>query len=310
MWEFLERVREEMLLRRYSRKTVKVYVGAVRRFLGAIGKAPEDIVDTDLRDYLVAVAEASKDGSSKMRLARNAVRFAYQAVYQREIGAGLPPMKGKRHAPKVLSKEDVLRLLAAFDDNRYRLLFGLTYAAGLRIGEVVRLRIADLDPDRQQLIIRQGKGKKDRASLLPPCLVPLIHQIAGRRPGTEALFLGRPRPPGRPPEHLTERAAQKAFLTAVIRARLEGRATPHTLRHSFATHLLEAGTNLRVIQVLLGHANIQTTTRYTHLARPHPELAVSPALDPDAARAHIDPNRRESRSTPAVRAPDSPGNRE
>ncbi len=266
-----------MLLRRFSRKTIKTYLGSLRRFLGSLGKAPEDVTEDDIRDYLLAVANTSEDGSSKMRLARNAVRFAYRSVLNRELGGSLPPMREKRVAPHVLSRDEVLRLLAAFEDPRYRLFFGIMYASGLRIGEAVRLRIADLSTDRGQIRVRQGKGRKDRFSLLPACLFPLLDRISAGRPGSEWLFLGarradRPHRRG----HLTERAAQRAFTTAVVKARLEGRATPHTLRHSFATHLLEAGTNLRVIQALLGHTSVNTTTRYTHLAKPQAELATSP----------------------------------
>ncbi len=275
------------MLRRYSRKTAKVYLGALRKFIGSVGKAPEEVEESDLRDYLVAISGTSRDGVSKMRQARNAARFAFRAVFQRDIAAGLPPMKSKRVIPKVLSKEEVLRLLGTIEDPGYRLLFSIMYASGLRIGEVVRLCAVDLSPGRNQIHIRQGKGAKDRTSVLPPCLVPLIDQVAGGRPATEPLFVGRPRPE-RKPQHITERAAQKAFVMAVVKARLEGRATPHTLRHSFATHLLEAGTNLRVIQSLLGHQSVQTTSRYTHLVKPNPDLAQSPlaALVGPFAPAH------------------------
>ncbi len=171
----------------------------------------------------------------------------------------------------VLSGAEVVRVLEAAPSLRDKLLLGLMYAGGLRVSEVVRLRWHDVDLDRKQLRIRLGKGRKDRMATLPQCLEPTLGSLKKLAGAKDFLFAG-----ARPGRYVSKRTVQRAMARAVAIAGIEKRATPHTLRHSFATHLLENGTDIRFIQALLGHARLETTVIYTKVARTVARTVQSP----------------------------------
>ncbi|MBI5510393.1 MAG: tyrosine-type recombinase/integrase [Deltaproteobacteria bacterium] len=184
---------------------------------------------------------------------------------------GLATPRRKRALPLVLSKEEVVRLLEAAPALRDKLLLALMYATGMRVSEVVRLRFWDLDFDRSALSIRQAKGRRDRQVMLPASLQPLLRRLAAERPADGLLF-----PAAVSGRHISTRVAQRVMARAVQIAGIGKPATPHSLRHAFATHLLEAGTDVRFIQELLGHLNLETTRLYAHVASSAVERIESP----------------------------------
>jgi integrase/recombinase XerD len=182
-----------------------------------------------------------------------------------------PRPRKERALPAVLSPDEVGRMLARTRNLKHRSLIMLQYSAGLRVGELVRLRPADLDADRGLVRVRRGKGGKDRYSLLARRAVETLRLYRDAYPTHLWLFPG-----SRPDRHLTARSVQRVVKAAARSAEIEKDVTTHTLRHSFATHLLEAGTNLRVIQEVLGHRSPRTTQVYTHVARSALEAVRSP----------------------------------
>lgn len=251
----------ELLLRRYSPRTRKVYLGHVRRFLGVVRKPARDVTERDIRDYLAGhLGERISVQYHRQIVA--ALSFLYERVLKdpRPV-RGIPLPRVARKLPVVLSREEVRRILDATTNPKHRLLLSLIYAAGLRLGEVSRLRVGDVDTDRGMLHVRGGKGDKDRYTLLGRQVCTLLADYP--RPDDPKAFLFPGTQPGR---HLTGRSIQKVFQQACERARIAKHATVHTLRHSFATHLLEQGTGLRHIQELLGHSSSRTTEIYTHVS--------------------------------------------
>lgn len=274
----LEAMRRAMILRGLSPRTRKVYLGHVRRFLewreGLGSQGPADEV-TAGRDWLLHLVDTRKGSRSYHVQAVSALRFLVTEVLGRPMEAvKIPRPKGERTLPKVLSKEDVLRFLGAFRNPKHRALALLMYSAGLRVGEVVRLRPEDLDADRGMLRVKQGKGGKDRYTLLSPRAMEAVAIYRAAFPSTRWLFPG-----ARPDRHLTTRSVEKSVQAAALRAGLTRAVTPHMLRHSFATHLLEAGTDLRYIQELLGHSSSRTTEIYTHVSRTRLASIRSPLDD-------------------------------
>lgn len=258
----LDRLDREMTLRRFSPRTRKLYRGHVRRFLERIGGA-DAISPETIRGHLVYLAEIRGVSRSYQNQAISAIRFLCEEVLgePRDVRDIPRPRKTKR-LPRVLSRTEVERLVAAPRNPKHRAILMLLYSAGLRVSEVVRLKPGDLDEDRRTLLVRQSKGQKDRYTLLSERALEAVRRYRARFPVTGWLFPGP-----RPGRHLTERTVQKVVARAARRAGIERRVTPHVLRHSFATHLLEAGTDLRYIQELLGHASSRTTEIYTHVSR-------------------------------------------
>ncbi len=172
----------------------------------------------------------------------------------------------------MLSESAVRRFLEALETPKARAIAFTLYSSGMRVGEVVRLKVSDIDSDRMMIHVRQGKGRKDRYVMLSPILLEILREyVRGERP-TDWLF-----PAGhRRDRHITTRTVQRQVVAAADRAGISKKVTPHTLRHSFATHLLEAGTDLRYIQKLLGHSQIRTTVLYTHVARKDAVQVESP----------------------------------
>ena len=257
----LDATYRELILRRYSPKTRKVYLGHVRRFLADIDRPVAEMTQRDVRDYIVRTSgDRVSVGYQRQIIA--ALSFLFERVLKdpRPV-RGIPLPERDRKLPVVLSRDEVRRILAATTNPKHRLALSLTYAAGLRLGEVAALRVGDVDVERRMLHVRAGKGRKDRYTLLADHVCRLLESYPVPNDPKAFLLTGT-----RPGRHLTHRTIQKVFQQACERAGIRKRATLHTLRHSFATHLLEGGTGLRHIQELLGHSSSRTTEIYTHVS--------------------------------------------
>lgn len=260
----LERVRHALTLQGYSPRTRKVYLGQIRRFFDWCGDAPDvppDDVAERIRAYILELIERRGISKSYQNQVVSALRFLCESVLGRPaLALRIPRPRKESRLPTVLSRREVARLIDRARNPKHRALLVLLYSAGLRVGEVVRLRPEDLDGDRGLLRVRGGKGDKDRYTLLAHRAVETVGVYRAAYPDDRWLFPG-----GKPGRHLTTRSVQRVVQRAARAAGIEKNVTCHTLRHSFATHLLEAGTNLRIIQELLGHQSARTTQIYTRV---------------------------------------------
>lgn len=273
--ELLERVRAALELKGYSPRTRKVYLGQLRRFFewcgGGTPKLPEDPA-RDAQAYLLQLVRGPGISKSYQNQIVSALRFLSEAVLgQPRLALRIPRPRKERKLPAVLSAGEVARMLGKTRNLKHRALLMLLYSAGLRVGEVVRLTPADLDMDRGLVRVRGGKGGKDRYTLLAQRAIEAVRLYRDAYPARSWLFPG-----GMKETHLTTRSVQRIVHESAKAAGIEKHVTAHTLRHSFATHLLEGGTNLRVIQELLGHQSARTTQVYTHVARSTLETVRSP----------------------------------
>lgn len=262
--ETLEEMSRAMVLEGFSPRTRKVYLGYVRRFAQWTRVPLRQSGPEEVRRYLVYLVEEKVVSRSSHSQAVSALRFLFQNVLRRpQAIRDIPRPKRHKCLPNVLSRQEVDSLLKAVRHPSSRALVMLLYSGGLRVSEVVRLRLEDLDGDRGLLRIRSGKGRKDRYTLLSRRALEAVerHLLFQDRPSGPWLFPGE-----RQGRHLGTRSVQKMVSRAGVRAGIRKRVTPHTLRHSFATHLLEGGTDLRYIQELLGHASSRTTEIYTHVS--------------------------------------------
>ena len=273
--ELMERVRGALTLRGYSPRTIKVYLGHLRRFLEWCGHGIAAIpVDPErqCQAYLLEVLQGRQISRGYQNQLISALKFLCESVLGAPLVAPRIPRPRKEHRlPQVLSPEEVARILARARNPKHRALLMLLYSAGLRVGEVVRLRPSDLDVERGLVRVRRGKGAKDRYTLLARKSVDAVRLYLDAYPTEDWLF-----PSTRPGRHLSTRSVQRVVKRAAAAAGITKQVTTHTLRHSFATHLLEGGTNLRIIQELLGHTNARTTQLYTHVARSALEAVRSP----------------------------------
>jgi integrase/recombinase XerD len=266
------RMIEDMQLRNFAPGTIAVYVNCVARFARHFGKSPELLGPEDVRAYLLQLIEQRRPSWSYYNQNVQALRFLYKVTLGRDWALEhIACPKQPKRLPVVLSPDEVVRFFAAIDRLKDRALLMTAYAAGLRISEVVALRVKDIDSRRMVIRVRQGKGRKDRYVMLSPRLLDLLRRYwKAARPRTW-LFPGRE--PDRP---IGVRTVTRICRRALQAAGLEKRVTVHTLRHSFATHLLEAGTDLRTIQVLLGHSSPRTTALYTHVSPAALRATASP----------------------------------
>ena len=299
----LDQVRARLRLKHYSLRTEQAYVGWIRRFILAMGKRhPRDMGVAEVEGFLSSLAVERKVAAGTQNQALSALLFLYREVLGVELPWMETVVRAKRpqRVPVVLSRDEVARLLAMMD-GRFGLMASLLYGSGMRLMECVRLRVKDVDFELNQICVRDGKGGKDRHVPLPQRLrealraqlarVHLIHRqdlaagfgavwlphalarkypSAPREPGWQYVFpsgqLSRdPRDGERRRHHVDEAGLQRAVRSARLKAGIVKPATCHTLRHSFATHLLEAGHDLRTIQELLGHKDVATTQIYTHV---------------------------------------------
>ena len=267
-----KRFLEDLQLRNFAPKTVRIYLGAVVRFAAHFNRSPEQLGAEHVRAYQLHLIHERCVSWDTFNQAVCALRFLYRTTLGRpDVVTMVPYGKRAKTLPVVLSPEEVATLIAAVADPVHRLCAQAAYACGLRVGEVVRLRVEDIDSARMMLNVRQAKGRKDRCVPLSPRLLEAFRaHWRAHRPATW-LFPGTSSA-----GHLHPATLQRAFPRAVRRAGLSKRARMHTLRHCFATHLLEAGTDLLTIQHLLGHSSLKTTLRYTHVRQQHLAATRSP----------------------------------
>jgi site-specific recombinase XerD len=264
MNDLRRRMIEDLRIRNYSHRTVHLYVSHLDRFARHLGKPPADATGEEIRAYQVHLVMVKQASPTLTKQAVCALRFFYRTVLERQVD--LPPLpypKQKKILPTVLSHAEVARLLQATTCRKHRAILMTVYAAGLRVSELAALRPGDIDSERMVINIRQGKGRKDRTVMLAHALLHTLREYWREyRPRGDWLFPGR-----RPEDPVSTTSVQRICRTAAARARLRKRVTTHTLRHTFATHLLSGGCDLRSVQEMLGHADVATTQLYTHLSR-------------------------------------------
>jgi integrase/recombinase XerD len=256
-----QRMIDDMTARRFSEATRKDYVRHVRTFAVFLGRSPETATHEDLRRFQLHMAQQQiSPGSINAAIA--ALRFFFTVTLERpELVRPLRIVTEPRKAPVVLSPEEVARLLEAAPGVKYKAALSVAYGAGLRVSEVANLKVSDIDSQRMTLRVEQGKGQRDRYVMLSPQLLELLRDWWRAARPQVWLFPGQ-----NPINPVTPRQLNRAVTAAKNLAGISKRVSPHTLRHSFATHLLEQGVDIRVIQVLLGHAKLETTALYTRVA--------------------------------------------
>jgi site-specific recombinase XerD len=266
---------EDMQVRNYSPNTIEAYIRHVAKFARHFGRSPEELGPEEIRTYQVHLVHEKKVGWPTFNQTVCALRFLYRTTMQKDWDVKhIPYAKKPKKLPVVISQEEVRQVLASIQNEKHRLLVMLMYGAGLRVTETVSLRVEDVDSKRMLLHINQGKGRKDRLVPLPQALLVRLRRYYKRCRPEYWLFPGVI-----PGSHMT-RDAVGDFITK-CRPVVGKPLTPHTFRHCFATHHLEAGTDLRTVQALLGHAWINSTAIYTHVSRKRITAVKSPleALD-------------------------------
>ena len=313
--KLLDQVRETLRYYHYARSTERTYCQWIMRYIYFFEKKvhPRDMGEKEIERFLSHLATHKKVSASTQRQALNALAFLYRDVLLKPLDNAIAPVrsKRKRRPPTVLTEQEVKTV---FDHMRgtHRLMARLIYGSGIRLMECIRLRIQDMDFGQGQIYVRDGKGGKDRTTYLPEVIadelrqhierVKILHQQdldegfgavylpnalakkyknAAKETGWQYVFPGRsrsidPRSRIERRHHVLESGLQKAIKAAVVKSGIHKRATVHTLRHSFATHMLEHGVNIRVLQELLGHADVKTTEIYTHVMRKDIHRAQNP----------------------------------
>ena len=256
------RLETELRSRKYSPQTRRAYQYYNRLLCRTVQKPPEEIRQEDMTHFLALVEKDREYSASSINLAISAVKFFHKNVLKnKEFNERHRPRHDGR-LPIVLSKNEIGKILDKEHNPKHRLILMLAYSSGLRVSEVVALRKEHIDLDRKILYVKAGKGRKDRCTVLSEKAAKFIGEYYAFYDTKTWLFPGLPAT-----RHLTIRSAQHIFDKAIFRAEIYKRVSIHSLRHTFATHLLESGTDIRYIQELLGHSSIRTTERYTHIAR-------------------------------------------
>ena len=274
MGKLKEKMAGDLKLRGLNENTRVTYLRCAEAFVKHTRKPPAQMGRSEVRDYLLKMLEDRKWAPSTYNVHAAALRFLYSYTLERpEEVAWIGLMKVQYHPPAILSAEELARLLEAFGTLKMQAIIMAAYGAGLRVSEVLRLRVEDIDSQRMVIHVCRGKGDRDRYTMLPQRLLELLRMYwKERRPPGPELFPGSKSAP-----MLKRATVNKALKQAAAAAKIEKRVTPHSLGHAFATHLLEGGTDLRTLQVLLGHRSIRTTTRYAQVSPAMIRKTTSPA---------------------------------
>jgi site-specific recombinase XerD len=264
--EVIEKVRFYAKLRGLSKNTEEEYVTKARTFQNHYGKPATELGLADIQNYLYYLLTEHKLCAGSINTYNSGLRFLYQIALDRPLETTkIPCQKNSRPIPDILTREEISKLLQATKSLRDKALLATIYGAGLRISEAVSLKVSDIDSANMQLLIRNGKGGKDRFAILSAADLSLLRDCWKEYRPTDWLFTSFSH--NKTGSHLTKRAALNIFHEAAVAAGITKQVTPHTLRHSFATHLLEDGVDLFHIKQLLGHVDISTTCFYLHLVK-------------------------------------------
>jgi len=265
-----DQLETELKLRGFSPQTIKTYTRHNKLFLDYIKKEPRDVTEENIKSYLAHVISDDKASPRTVALKKAALKFLYDELMKKGI-VNLKTPKIPKSSPSVLTKEEVKSLINAAPRDKTRLIIELIYSSGLRVSECVTLKINDLDLGGKIIRLRSGKGNKDRITILSETVVnELKRYILTLDKNGVYLF------PNSHGSNLSVRNVQKLIQKAALKAGIKKSVSPHVLRHSFATHLLEAGTDIRLIQELLGHSSISTTELYTHVSSQRLKAVKSP----------------------------------
>ena len=270
--EFLKKVETELKISKNSEHTIRNYLSANSKLLKFTGKSPEEINQDDIKSFM-ADNLASKSSSSII-LFLSAIKFAHSNIFQRNPTINIKRPKKERKIPAVLTKEEIRALINALSTKKSKLMISLMYACGFRVSELVNLKVKDINFEEKTGYIRHGKGKKDRIFNIPETLIKNLEKQVRLQleNNQEYLFTGNKGP-------LSARNIQKIVKKAAEKAGIKKDVHPHTLRHSFATHLLENGIDIRMIQELLGHSDLNTTQLYAHISSEQLKKVKSPIED-------------------------------
>ena len=272
MGKLHDQMKMDLELKNYSVRTKACYLTWMRRFVLHFRRCPEELGDMEIRQYLHHLIREKKASQSGISQAYSALKFFYETTLKRDWnGFRIPRVQMGKRLPVVLSSQEVQAIFCATRNLKHRALLMTIYSAGLRLSEVVHLKVLDIDSQRMTIRVRQGKGQKDRYTLLAQRTLEVLREYWKQYRPQSWLFPGKPAN-----EALSVSAVQRVFEKAVLQAGIKKAASVHTLRHSFATHLLEAGTDLYHIQRLLGHTSPKTTAIYFHLSRKNLGGVTSP----------------------------------
>lgn len=272
MTQLRQRMLEELQRRNYSAGTIRLYLRHVAEFAQHFHRSPDQLGAEDIRQYQLFLIQQKKLAWSSYNQIVCALRFFYAKTLKRAfLLQDIPFPRQEQRLPLILSQEEVARILTVPPHLKSRALLMTIYAAGLRRSEVARLRVSDIDSARMTITVHQGKGQKDRVVMLSPVLLETLRQYWRHHKPKQWLFPGET-----PNQPISGNDIFMVFHNAVRRAGITKKVSPHSLRHSFATHLLESGTDLRTIQILMGHRSLKTTARYLHVSQQQVRATASP----------------------------------
>ena len=262
----------DLVVRGMSVRTREAYLGAVSGLAKYYGRRPDRITEQEVQNYLLYLIEERKLSWSSCNVAAQGLRFFYRFTLKRaEAQFAVPRARQPQKLPQILSREEIAALIGNTLNLKHRAILMSAYGAGLRLAEICRLKVGDIDSDRMTIRIEQGKGAKDRYTLLSPRLLGELRRYWIAHQPKEWLFTRKD-----PTQPISETTVHRIYHAAKARARITKEGGIHSLRHAFATHLLEAGVDIHTIQRLMGHGHISSTLRYFHLARKHLGAARSP----------------------------------
>lgn len=274
MSKLREKMAADLRLKGFRPNTQEAYLRCVRRFANHFGRSPDRLGEAEVRAFLDFLTCERKASTSTRRVYLGALKFLYRVTLGRPAAVvKIPYPRVAQPLPDILSRGEIEQMLAATRSLKHRAILMTAYGAGLRVSEICALRVTDIDSERMLIHVHDGKGGKDRYVMLSPRLLVVLREYWRQRraaPGPY-LFAG-----GRPGEALSTKAIWHMVHGLVVRCGIKKHVTPHTMRHCFATHLMEAGTDLRTIQALLGHRSPRTTVRYTLVSKRHVSAVHSP----------------------------------
>lgn len=266
----LNKLETELKLRGFSPHTFKAYITANKLFLDWCKKQPEQVTEQNVKDYLAHLLSDNKISASSIALKKAAFKFLFDEILKKKIVVNIKTPKIPKHIPVVLTKEEVKQLIESAGSYKSKIMIQFLYASGLRLSELIKLKINDLELKEKIGWVRRGKGSKDRMFLLSEVIIKELEKyMLTLKPDEKYLFPGKK-------GHTSPRNVQKIVEKAADKAGLKKKVHPHMLRHCFATHLLESGVDIRKIQELLGHSNLQTTQIYTSVSKKELKKVKSP----------------------------------